>query len=579
MGGKPAQGGPAMVALETAQTPKPRIRNHRTRYRQIIEILVHHGFGVMLGVFGRDTLRSLLPGVARGGNGRNNTISGPEHLRLALEELGPTFIKLGQILSSRSDLLPADYRDELAKLQDAAPPVPEDQVRAILSEELGRPADEVFATFDYSPLASASIGQAHAATLPDGTEVVVKLRRPGVVEQVDEDLHMLLDLALKASNYWELARYYDLVAIASEFAQTLRNELDYVREGRNVERIAENFVQDARVHIPQVYWETTTSRMLTLERIRGIKISDVAALDAAGMDRSLIAHRAAHLLLTMILRDGFFHADPHAGNVFIEHDQTIGLIDFGMVGNVDAAGRDLLVRLMITMTRQDASQLADVVLEIGMGGAHVDRNALRRDLQRLLSRYIGQAIGDVKFGAMLGELVEIIRRQHLRLPPDFALLVKTLGMAEGLAAQVYPPFDLMEVYVPLARELMTQQFSLGQWTKHVLLAGIDAVEMSLELPQRLRRILGDIERGGFEIAIQPASFDPYVQRLEMMVNRAIMALLAATFTIAAAWLFAAYHPTRWDWVAEIFFLAVLLAGGTFGTYILFVLLSSRIRRR
>jgi ubiquinone biosynthesis protein len=577
----------AMAAPHASQTPLVRGRGRPSRYRQIIEILARHGLGFIVGTLSLEGLHALRsaasPGSnsskgSKGSNGQGNSVTAPERLRLAIEELGPTFIKLGQILSSRNDLLPAAYRDELAKLQDAAPPIPAEQVRAILREELGRPVDEVFAKFDMTALASASIGQAHAATLFDGTEVVVKLRRPEVVERVDEDLHILIDLALRASRHWEFARYYDLVAIAHEFAQTLRAELDYVREGRNVERITENFADDSAVHIPRVYWETTSSRMLTLERIRGIKFTDVVALDAAGFDRSLIAHRAARILLTMMLKHGFFHADPHAGNVFVEQGETIGLIDFGMVGEVDRGARDLLVRLVVAMTRYDASQLADAAIELGMGSAHVDRNALRRDLQRFLARYMGRPLGDVKFGAMLGELIDIMRVHHLRLPPDLALLVKTLGMAEGLAAQVYPPFDLMDVYVPLAQELMQQQFSPGQWARQLLLSGIDALQSGLELPQHLRRVLGDIERGGFEITVQPASFDPYLERLEQLVNRAILALLASTFTIAAALLLAAYHPAHWDWVVEVLFLAVLLAAGGFGTYILVLLLRSKHKR-
>lgn len=565
--------------MVAAHTSPPRRQNHTNRYRQIVEILIRHGFGFVAGAIGREGWQAPWASAPAQGNGHAKAVSAPEHLRLAIEELGPTFIKLGQILSSRNDLLPAAYRDELAKLQDATPPIPVEQVQAVLLGELGRPVEEAFATFDMTPLASASIGQAHAATLFDGTEVVVKLRRPGVVEQVDEDLHILLDLALKASRHWEAARFYDLLAIAQEFAQTLRAELDYLREGRNVERIAENFVGERTVHIPQVFWETTTSRMLTLERIRGIKITDVEALDAARFDRSLLAHTAARILLTMILKHGLFHADPHAGNLFVEDGATIGLIDFGMVGEVDDAARNLLVRLVVAISRQDAGLLADVVLDLGMAGGRVDRNALRRDLQRLLARYNGRPLGDVNFSIFLGELLDLFRVYHLRLAPDLALLLKTLGMAEGLAAQVDPSFDLLDVYIPLGEELMREQYSPAQWSKQLLLAGIDAVQVGLQVPQQLRRILSDIERGGFEIAVQPASFDPYLKRLEELVNRAILALLAATFTISAAMLVAAYHPERWNWMAGLLFLLAFLGASAFGVYVLVTLLRSRRRLR
>jgi ubiquinone biosynthesis protein len=566
-----------LVPAQAAPIAPARRRGHPNRYRQIVEILVRNGLGFLVGAINLEGWGALRPLAPRKGNEHIKQLAGPERMRLTIEELGPTFIKLGQIVSTRGDLLPQDYLDELAKLQDAAPPVPTQQVRQVLLEELGRPIEEVFATFDMAPLASASIGQAHAATLLDGTEVVVKLRRPGVVEQVEEDLHILLDLAVKASQHWHAARFYDVVGIAQEFAQTLRAEMDYLQEGRNVETITENFGDEPDIHIPKVYWEATTSRMLTLERMRGFKISEVEAIEKAGLDRSTVAHRAARLLLTMILEHGFFHADPHGGNILVEADGTIGLIDFGMVGRVDAGARELLVQLMLSITRNDASLLADVLLQLGMASAHVDRNALRRDMQRLLSRYLGRPLGDVKFSAMLGEMLDVIRWHHLRLQPDLALLVKTLGMAEGIAAQLYPPFDLLDVYAPLAEHLLREQFSFARWSKQLALAGVDALEVSLGLPRQLHRILGDIERGGFEINVQPASFDPYLDRMEQLINRAILALLAATFTISAAMLVAAYHPAHWSWATALLFLLVVLASLLFGVYVLIKLL--RVRGR
>jgi ubiquinone biosynthesis protein len=566
------------VKSSAMETTPDTWHGHARRYRQIVETLARNGLGFLIGGITLDG-RAILHLPPAGGNGENQHLARPARVRKTIEELGPTFIKLGQIISTRGDLLPQLYLDELTKLQDSAPPIPTEQVRQLLQEELGRPVEDVFASFDMTPIASASIGQAHAATLFDGTEVVVKLRRPHVVELVEEDLRILLDLALRASRQWEAARSYDIYAIAQEFAQTLRAEMDYLREAHNLETIAHNFEDEPDIHLPKVYWDTTTSRMLTLERMRGCKMSDVAAIEAAGLDRPTVARRAARLLLTMILEHGVFHADPHAGNVFVEPDGTIALIDFGMVGRVDGASRDLLVELMIAMTRQDASQLADVMLQLGMASAHVDRNALRRDLQRLLARYMGRALKDVKFSAFLGELLGIIRVHHLRLQPDLALLVKTLGMSEGVAAQLYPQFDLMEVYVPIAEHLVSEQFSLSRWSKQMALSGIDALEMSLALPRQLHRILGDIERGGFEINIQPTSYDTFLNRIEQLVNRSILALLAATFTISAALLLVAYRSVPWDWVLVALFSLVVLASLVFGLYVLEKVLRARFRNR
>ena len=548
-------------------------RTRHKRYRQIIDIITRHGLGFLIGAH---EPRDMVP-FHRPASSPKDTrhISRPEHVRLAIEELGPTFIKLGQILSTRGDLLPAAYLDELAKLQDGVPPMPSDAVRQTVEEELGRPIEEAFATFEIAPLASASIGQAHVATLHDGTEVVVKLRRPGVVEQVEEDLRILMDLAAVAERRWIVARKYDLVSITQEFAQTLREELDYLHEGHNVERFAENFADDPSVHIPRVYWETTTARVLTLERIKGAKISDVDVIAAEGLDRRSVADHATRILLTMILEYGFFHADPHPGNVFVEPDGRIALIDFGMTGEINSATQDLLFRLLLSIARQDASRLADVVLDLGRTRVHVDRNGLRRDMQRMIDRYCDHSLGDVKLTVMLTELLTILRWHHLRLSPDLALLVKTLGMSEGLGVRLDPHFNLMDVYIPYTEDLMRRRFTPRQWAGQMMLAGIDAIEMAMALPRQLRHVLGDIERGGFEINVQPQSFEPYLDRMEQLTNRLTLGILAAAFTVGLALLVAAYHPTNWDVMIELLFLLVLIFAGGFGTYILMLILRSQ----
>ncbi len=266
--------------------PSMAVISHRGRYAEIARALSRHGMGYLVAVSGLDRrvplhLRLVIPPP-------DPDLAPAAHVRLALEELGATFVKLGQILSTRPDILPVEYQLELAKLHDAAPPIDSDVVRQLIREELGCDPEDVFESFDALPLAAASIGQAHAATLADGTEVVVKVRRPGVVEQVEEDLEILQNLAVQADRRWQAVSSYDLVALVDEFATTLRGELDYLREGRNAERFAENFADDPAVRIPRVFWETTTSRILTLERLRGVKVSDRAALIAGGVDpRSL----------------------------------------------------------------------------------------------------------------------------------------------------------------------------------------------------------------------------------------------------------------------------------------------------
>lgn len=545
----------------------------RSRARQIAEVLGRHGLGYLVGVLGLERFVPFHRGLL-GHPRRAEPYTRPEHVRMALEELGAAWIKLGQILSTRADLLPLEYQVELAKLQDAAPPVPVEAVRQVLEAELGRPPEEVFARFDPTPLAAASIGQAHAATLPGGTEVVVKVRRPGVVEQVEQDLELLLNLAATASRRWELAEEYDLVGLAEEFAQTLRAELDYLREGRNAERFAHNVAGDPTVHIPRVFWEATTSRVLTLERIRGIKINDLAALDAAGVDRSALAEQAAHILLEMVFEDGFFHADPHAGNFFVEPGGRIGLIDFGMVGTVDEPTQERLVELLLAVTSQDPDRLVDAFLDLGVARRRVDRAALRRDLEHLVSRYYGRPIGEITVGPLLADALAIVRRHRLHLPADLALLLKTVVMAEGLAAQLEPSFRLTTVLVPYAERLMLRQYSPLRWARRLGTAGLAAAELGVELPRQVRRLLRELERGGLQIGMRPEGFEPLIGRFERLANRLVLGMLASAFIVGLAVLMAAFHPPGTErLVGPAFGLGFVLAA-LLGAYLAWTILRS-----
>jgi ubiquinone biosynthesis protein len=412
----------------------------------------------------------------------------PEQLRMALEELGPTFMKLGQLLAIHADLLPPEYQREFAKLQDAAPTLPIETVREMITTELGQPLEHSFATFDATPLAAASIGQAHVATLQDGTEVVVKVRRPGAAEQVDEDLKLLHSLASTASHRWEFANQYDIVGLVQEFDQSLRAELDYLHEGHNAERFARNFANENTVQIPRVFWETTTSKVLTLERIHGMKVTDLAALEAAGIDRTVLSKRGAEIFLKMVFEDGFFHADLHPGNLFIEEDSNIGLIDFGMVESVDEETREKLGLLLVAMISQDSDRLVDALLELGVSQQPVNRVSLRRDLGHLLAQFADQLLGALPLGPFLTEVLSVMRRYYLVLPSNLMLLLKTMVMTEGIAVQLDPSFNFVEALTPYVERLMLQQNSPAAWARRLGKTIPDLAWLASEFPQQLRRL-------------------------------------------------------------------------------------------
>jgi ubiquinone biosynthesis protein len=483
---------------------------------------------------------------------------------LALEELGTTFIKLGQILSTRADLLPPEYLAELTKLQDSAPPVPFDAIRETLVFELGQPIENVFAEFDTQPLAAASIGQAHAATLPDGTEVVVKIRRPGVVESVNEDLEILKELAATASRHLEFADRYDLVGLVEEFSQTLRAELDYIREGHSAERFAQNLASDHGIHVPRVFWDATTSRVLTLERIRGIKINDLEGLDKQGTDRRRLAQYATNVVLKMVCEDGFFHADPHPGNFFIEENGTIGLIDFGMVGILDERTQELLADLLIAINHQDADRLVDVFLDLGVTRKRIDRALVRRDIERLLSTYWGLPLGELKVTALLDDVFSIMRQHQMHLPSNLALLLKTVIMIEGLGVNLDPDFRLTTSLTPYTERLVLRQYSPFRWVRSFGRASLEFAKLGVELPQQLRRIVSAAEVGNLEIGMRPEGFDPVIDRLERIANRIVLGVIAAAFINGLAVLASVYRPPgweRWAWVIFAFgFLSALVLG-------------------
>ncbi len=507
--------------------------NRTKRYRQIGEVLAKHGLGYVASVVGLGRWLPFHHGML-GHARRDLPYTTPEHLRLALEELGPTFIKLGQLLSTRSDLLPPAYLGELSKLQDGAPPVATTVIRALIEQELGAPVEKLFNVFESEPLASASIGQAHAATLHDGTSVVVKVRRPDVIANIETDLEILQNVATQASRHWEAAADYNLTGLVSEFAHTLRDELDYLQEGRNAERFAHNFTSNPDVHIPRVFWPTTTSRVLTLERIVGTKVDDLDALDRAGINREELAKRAAGAAVAMVFDHGFFHADPHPGNLFIESDGRIGLIDFGMVGEINDALRQQLGTLLIALTSRTADPLADALLELSVVKRTVDLDRLNADLTEFMSLYQGRSIGEVAVGPLIRRLLALLRTYHLQLPRDVPLLLKFLLMIEGMGVQLDPQFNLGEVLKPYALRLARAHFSPEALAKLFARSGRDAAELALDIPTYLRRLLKEIDASGVEIGVRAADLDSTLSRIERIGNRLVAGMIAAALIKAIA---------------------------------------------
>ncbi|WP_369056192.1 ABC1 kinase family protein [Kineococcus terrestris] len=523
------------------------------RYLQIARTLSRHGLDHLVDVL---DLQRWLPAGLTGGLAAVAPVSvlrerhvpprtGPERLRAVMEDLGATFVKLGQIVSTRPDLLPPDYQRELTRLQSEVSPVPWEAVRATVESELGAPLEELFEHVDPKPLASASIGQAHAATLPDGTAVVVKVRRPGVVEQVQGDLEVLRDLAARASRRWSIAADYDVVGLAQDFADTLRAELDYLQEGRNADRFAHDFAGDPEVHVPKVHWDRTTSRVITLERLRGVRVSDGDALDAAGIDRPALAARATRIVADMVFVHGFFHADPHPGNLLIGPGGEIGLLDHGMVGEVDERTRLRLAALVAAFVRHDADRVASAVTDIALSRGRVDRRRLADDAARLLARYQGLPLSEISIGAYVRDVLAILRAHRMTLPRNLALVVRMVVMLEGMGAELDPRFHLGEVLAPYVRRLMAHQLGPTALARRLGRVGLEAAELGAELPGQLLRILDDVERDGLSVSLRTDELESYVRRVERIGNRVVVGVVTAAVIEGLAEL-AAVDPPRWQ---------------------------------
>lgn len=486
----------------------------------------------------------------------------PEKLRLALEELGGAYIKLGQAVSTRTDLVPAEYVRELARLQDDAPPVPYEEIARAIETECGRPPEILFADFRKEPLAAASLGQAHEAILSDGSQVVVKVLRPGIRERVEQDLAVMADLArlLAGSSY---GRSYDFEGWFSEFEFVTRQELDYMREARNADVFRENFQGDGAVRVPRVFWEYTTSRVLVMERIDGIKISNLAELDEARIDRKQLAETCARIVLTEIFIHGFFHADPHPGNFFVLSDGTIGLIDTGMVGRLDDASRQSLTRIVLAIANRDAESLVDELLTLGHTEKAVDRQAIKKDIDRLIQIHVDVPQEELSMAQMLNDTLAMAASHGIRVQSDLVTLARCIAMSEGLGSMLDPHFRLIEFAREFLYEHYVQTRSPQALGRRLLESYPDIAEVALNLPRRLRRLLGRAERGELVITARFERLDEVVESIQRSANRLSMSVLIAGTIVGISILMLAFNPTSLGIGRMLLqvFMAVVVASG------------------
>lgn len=504
------------------------------RLQEIAAVLVRYGFGDLVRRIG---LADVLERAGRLLHLRTDPthlrLSTAARVRLALEALGPTFIKLGQILATRVDLFPPDWIAEFSRLQSDVPALPWAEVEGPLAAALGVPVGHAFARIEPVPMAAGSLAQAHRAWLHDGTAVVLKLRRPGIGEVVEADLRLLARLAdIVDARVPDLTRFH-LPEVVAQFATSLRRELDFVAECRNAERIAGNFAGNPQLLIPTVYWEWTRPSVAVQGFIDGIPANDPVALSQAGVDIRQLAADGAGIVLKMVLEDGLFHADPHPGNLFFLADGRIGLVDFGMVGRLSEQRRGEVALLLHGLARQQPSQVSEVLLDWA-GGVEVDEAALMQEIAVLVDTYRGMPLKDLRVGQMLGEITGLLRQYGLTLPPDLALMVKTFLTLDGVGRQLDPDFDMTAVATPfLERAIARRYHPWALWRRGREQAG-NWMDLADALPRDARQILQATRRGRLQLRIETRAMDRFGEQVQRAANRLVVGVITAALVVGSS---------------------------------------------
>ncbi len=504
------------------------------RLHEIATIMIRYGWGDMVRVLGIGTV------LERAGRmlhwqttSEIDQLDPAVRVRRAMEELGPTFVKLGQLFATRVDIFPPVWIAEFEKLQSHVPPVDFMVLAPYLQAALGRSVNEAFKDFDPVPFAAASVAQVHRARLTDGTPVILKIRRPDIEKKIEADLRIMQHLARLAEHEIPDVHRYQPVMMLAQFRRSLRRELDLLMEAHNIDRFRTNFVGDASVHIPRVYWEHTSEILNVQEELLGIPGTHLKDAVAAGLDLQVLAARGADAVLKMILVHGYFHADPHPGNVIYLPGNTVGIIDFGMVGRLTEYRRNQIVDLLDALARKDEEGMLTVLLD-WTGNDEVDETRLAYDVSELVFSYDNLQLKDVKLGALLTDITAIIRDNALVLPADLALLFKALITLEGLGQQLDPTFHMVDHLTPFVRSVIAQRYQPAALIKRGRKSLKEALEVVGGLPRDLARLMREARRGRLRIDLDLKRLDQFGQQLDRASSRITMGILTASLVIGSS---------------------------------------------
>ncbi len=530
------------------------------RYRQILAVMLKYGFDDILELLKIDQYIEIGRQMLSSKRGdRVRRLSRARRVRLAIEELGPTYIKLGQILSTRPDLVPVDFINELSILQDKVPSFSFADVRQIIRKETRQSIEELFDRFDSDPLASASIGQVHRACLKDGEEVAVKIQRPGIQKIVEVDLEIMLHLATLAERHIEELALHRPVKIVEEFARSIEKEMDYTLEATSMERVARSFLSDETVYIPKVYREITTGRVLTTEYVDGIKVSRLDALDENGYDRKLITRRGADILLTQIFQHGFFHADPHPGNLFVLPGNVICLLDFGMMGTVDRTLREAFVDLVDAVVRRDEARTTRVLLKLTLWEDEPDLRLLSKDVADFMGEHLYKPLKDIEVSKLLQNLLDMAAQHRLRIPPELFLMMKAISTVEGVGLALDPDFDLIAHAEPFIRQVKLSRFSPQRLSSDAVGIVGQYIDFIKEFPKDLLEITRNIRQKKFTFMLELKNMENMLSTHDQISNRISFSIIIASLIIGSALIVISKTPPLFYGISAIGIIGFLAA--------------------
>ncbi len=508
---------------------------HLNRYRQIVGTLVKYGFeGLIDALRIEQYVEAGLEIISRKPRVKVERLSRAERVRMAVEELGPTFVKLGQILSTRPDLVPVDFVHELEKLQDDVAPFGFQDVKMIVEKELAQTLEGVFRSFEEAPLAAASIGQVHRAQLKDGQDVVVKVQRPGIRKIIEVDLEIMLHLASIMERHLEDGEIHRPTSIVAEFTRSIEKEIDYTVEASYMEHFARQFQGDMSIHVPMVFRKASTQRVLTTEYVDGIKASRIDSLNEAGLDRKLITARGADLILKQVFEHGFFHADPHPGNIFVLPDNVVCYLDYGMMGSIDRQTRENCAELLYALAGGDEAKAVDALLKLAEYDEQPSRSMLKRDMADFMAKHLHKALKEIEMGKLLQGILDLLSRHRLRIPHDLILMLKALTTWEGVGRSLDPDFHVMERAAPFIERIRMARMHPGRVADDLWELGLDLVRFAREIPTELREILLQLKQGKIKMDFAHRGLEPLLKNQYRVSKRISASIIIGALIVGSS---------------------------------------------